>query len=181
MIDTVAGAGGTPNAVSRGRAAPHSPEVPLLTLIKRTVLAAGLIGTTLGAAAQPPRAYPLKDFFRNPERGYFRLADDGKTLGFMQPVSIDGQPPRMNIYVQALADGVPAGEPRKLTSETARDISNFFWKGDDTVLYQKDFGGDENFHVLAVNARTGQVADLTPYEGCAPRSRTTCPTTPTTC
>ncbi|KCV26105.1 peptidase, S9A/B/C family, catalytic domain protein [Bordetella bronchiseptica 00-P-2730] len=137
----------------------------MLTLIKRTVLAAGLIGTTLGAAAQPPRAYPLKDFFRNPERGYFRLADDGKTLGFMQPVSIDGQPPRMNIYVQALADGVPAGEPRKLTSETARDISNFFWKGDDTVLYQKDFGGDENFHVLAVNARTGQVADLTPYEG----------------
>jgi len=33
------------------------------------------------------------------------------------------------------------------------------------VLYQKDFGGDENFHVLAVNARTGTVHDLTPYPG----------------
>lgn len=111
-----------------------------------------------------PKQYPLKDFFRNPERGYFRLADDGKTLGFMQPVALDDQPARMNIFVQALDNAQPVGEPRRLTSETARDISNFFWKGDDIVLYQKDFGGDENFHVLAVNAQTGAAHDLTPYE-----------------
>ncbi|MBO1113010.1 S9 family peptidase [Bordetella petrii] len=117
------------------------------------------------AAAQPPRRYPLKDFFRNPDRGFFRLADDGRTLGFMQPVAMDEHPARMNIFVQALQDGRPAGEPRRLTGETARDISNFFWKGSDIVLYQKDFGGDENFHVLAVNARTGTAHDLTPYPG----------------
>jgi len=114
-------------------------------------------------ALTTPR-YPLQDFFRNPERGYFRLSDDGATLGFMQPVSIDGAPARMNIHVQALRGGQPAGEPRRLTGETARDISNFFWKGSDTVLFQKDFGGDENFHVLAVNAASGAVTDLTPYE-----------------
>src|SRR5260221_9639292 len=50
-------------------------------------------------------------------------------------------------------------------AETERDISNFFWKGSDVVLYQKDFGGDENFHVLAVNARSGQATDLTPWDG----------------
>ncbi len=108
--------------------------------------------------------YPLQDFFRNPERGYFRLSDDGATLGFMQPVSIDGAPARMNIHVQSLQAGLPAGEPRRLTGETARDISNFFWKGSGTVLYQKDFGGDENFHVLAVDAASGAVTDLTPYD-----------------
>lgn len=117
---------------------------------------------------QPPRRvppkYPVQDFFRNPERGFFRLADDGKTLGFMQPVSLDGQPARMNIFVQALDQAKPVGEPRRLTGETARDISNFFWKGNDIVLYQKDFGGDENFHVLAVNARTGMVRDLTLFD-----------------
>jgi len=113
---------------------------------------------------QLPKQYPLKDFFRNPDRGYFRLADDGKTLGFMQPAALDGQPARMNIFVQTLQDARPMGEPRRLTSETARDISNFFWKGDNTVLYQKDFGGDENFHILAVNAQTGVAHDLTPYE-----------------
>ncbi|AHC46603.1 S9 family peptidase [Achromobacter xylosoxidans] len=139
----------------------------MLSFMKHTILAAGIVGASLGAsaAAQPPRAYPLKDFFRNPERGFFRLADDGKTLGFMQPTSVDGKPPRMNIYVQPLEGSKPVGEPRKLTSESARDISNFFWKGADVVLYQKDFGGDENFHVLAVDAKTGKVTDLTPYDG----------------
>ena len=65
----------------------------------------------------------------------------------MQPASTDGSPARMNIFVQPLDGSALVGEPRKLTSETARDISNFFWKGPDVVLYQKDFGGDENFHV----------------------------------
>jgi dipeptidyl aminopeptidase/acylaminoacyl peptidase len=140
-------------------------ETLLIKLVTRTLLAATLIGASAGAPAQPPRQFPLKDFFRNPERGFFRLAEDGQTLAFMQPVSVDGHPPRMNIYVQALQGGTLVGEPRKITSETARDISNYFWKGADTILYAKDFGGDENFHVLAVNVKTGKVTDLTPYEG----------------
>ncbi|SAI55197.1 peptidase [Bordetella ansorpii] len=135
-----------------------------LTLL-RTLLAASLTAASAGAAAQPPRLYPLQDFFRNPERGFFRLADDGATLGFMQPVAIEGHPARMNIHVQELRDGKPTGEPRRLTAETERDISNFFWKGSDIVLFQKDFGGDENFHVLAVNAKSGAITDLTPFEG----------------
>ena len=86
--------------------------------MKHTLMAAGIVGASLGAsaAAQPPRAYPLKDFFRNPERGFFRLADDGKTLGFMQPTSVDGKPPRMYSYGQALYGSKPVGEPLKLTS-----------------------------------------------------------------
>ncbi|HEY9460997.1 MAG TPA: S9 family peptidase [Paralcaligenes sp.] len=117
------------------------------------------------SVTSPPKRYPIKDFFRNPDRGYFRLSDDGAQLGFMEPVSIDGHPPRMNIFVQTLEGSTPTGNPRRLSSETARDISNFFWKGSDTVLYEKDFNGDENFHVLAVNAGTGVLTDLTPFSG----------------
>lgn len=117
------------------------------------------------AAAPTPPQFPVEHFFRNPERGFFRLAEDGKTLGFMQPVAVDGHPARMNIFVQALDGSAPVGTPRRLTGETERDISNFFWKGSRTVLFQKDFGGDENFHVLAVDATNGRVTDLTPFEG----------------
>src|SRR5690606_16690808 len=46
-----------------------------------------------------------------------------------------------------------------------RDIHQFFWKGSDTVIYEKDFNGDENFHVIAVNVVTGIVTDLTPLPG----------------
>jgi dipeptidyl aminopeptidase/acylaminoacyl peptidase len=113
----------------------------------------------------PPKKYAVQDFFRNPDRGFFRLADDGATLGFMEPASIQGQPARMNIFVQALKGSAPTGQARRLTSETERDIAQFFWKGSDTVIYEKDFNGDENFHVLAVNARSGSLTDLTPFPG----------------
>jgi dipeptidyl aminopeptidase/acylaminoacyl peptidase len=109
------------------------------------------------ATSAVPRQYDLRDFFRNPERAYFRLSPDGKWLSYMQPWEN-----RLNVYVQPLQDGKPVGEPRRLTSETARDISIYYWKGPDRILYVKDFGGDENFHVVSVDVKTGQVQDLTP-------------------
>jgi dipeptidyl aminopeptidase/acylaminoacyl peptidase len=145
-----------------------------MRLLRRTstfTLSLALVGAGLAVAfslptparaAESPRVYPVRDFFSSPEKAYFRLSDDGRTLGFMQPVSVDGAPRRLNIFVQALNGSVPVGEPRRLTSETARDISNYSWKGSGRLLYQKDFGGDENFHLVAVDVATGKVTDLTP-------------------
>jgi dipeptidyl aminopeptidase/acylaminoacyl peptidase len=117
-------------------------------------------GLSTAALAQSPPQYPVKDFFRNPEQAYFRLSEDGKTLGFMKPV--DG---RRNVFVQPLAGSKPVGEARKLTNETARDINQYYWKGSHTILYEKDFGGDENFHVVAVDVKSGKITDLTPFPG----------------
>ena len=109
-----------------------------------------------------PPAYPVKAFFSNSPKAFFRLAEDGATLGFMQPT---GEARRRNIFVQPLQGSQPVGEPRQITQETERDIDNYFWKGNRTVLYTKDFGGDENFHVVAVDTVTGTVTDLTPFPG----------------
>lgn len=133
---------------------------------KKTLMSVALSAAFMGLAhAQPAPLLPLEDFFANPQRGYFNISDDGNMLGFMEPTSLDGQPARMNIHVQSIQDGKPSGEPRRLTSETARDIGGYFWKGSGTVLYAKDFGGDENFHVLAVDVKSGKVTDLTPFDG----------------
>lgn len=111
-------------------------------------------------AAAQVKQYPLRDFFRNPERAYFRLSPDGKMIGFMQPYES-----RMNIFVQPF-DKVGTNDGiKRVTSETARDIPNFFFKGPNHVLFTKDFGGDENFHVVTVDIRDGKVTDLTPHEG----------------
>ena len=113
-----------------------------------------IVPAAAGAAGDEP--IPVRDFFRNPERGFFRISPDGKTLSFMQPYER-----RMNIYVQPLA----GGEPKRITAETARDIPDYFWKGPDRLVYVKDFGGDENYHVVAVNKDGTGLRDLTPFEG----------------
>jgi dipeptidyl aminopeptidase/acylaminoacyl peptidase len=124
-----------------------------------TTLAVTSIVASAPAAAQA-KQYPLRDFFKNPERAYFRLSPDGKYIGFMQPYQS-----RMNIFVQPF-DKVGSNEGiKRVTAETARDIPNFFFKGNDHVLYTKDFGGDENFHVVTANIATGVIKDLTPHAG----------------
>jgi len=140
----------------------------LAVLVACAALIAGcaVTGSATPGAVEAPPQYPMRDFFRNIDRGYFRLSSDGRMLGFMQPApGEDGKARRMNIFVQPLDGSRPVGEPRQVTRESARDIPNYFWKGPGTLLYTKDFGGDENFHVVAVDAASGKVTDLTPHEG----------------
>jgi dipeptidyl aminopeptidase/acylaminoacyl peptidase len=134
-------------------------------LVSVSLLVALALPVPVRAQGAAPPELPLRDFFRNPERAYFRLSEDGRWLGFMQPAAGEpGATPRRNIFVQRLEAGRPVGEPRQLTRETARDIAQFRWKGGHTLLYEKDYGGDENFHLVAVDAVSGTVRDLTPWE-----------------
>ena len=109
------------------------------------------------ATSTPGRArlIPLRDFFRNPERSRFQVSPDGNRIAFMQPYAR-----RMNVFVQPRA----GGEAVRVTSETERDVAGYFWKGSGRIVYLKDFKGDENFHVVAVDADGNNLVDLTPYE-----------------
>lgn len=99
-------------------------------------------GTAFAKTDAAPQQFPIRDFFSNPEKAYFRLSEDGKTLSFMQPVDVGDGKRRHNVFVQPLDGSKPTGDARKITSETARDISMYYWKGDGRVLYEKDFGGE---------------------------------------
>ncbi len=158
---------------------PHRAWAAAATWAGAGLLAAGSAlaqapaASPAGAAPTAPKRYDVRDFFSNPPQAYFRLSEDGKRLAFMAPVPMPlddksgkgGTVNRRNIHVQDLNGSTPVGTPRVLTQESARDVNNYFWKGNRTLIYQKDFGGDENYHVVAVDAVTGKVTDLTPWEG----------------
>jgi dipeptidyl aminopeptidase/acylaminoacyl peptidase len=118
-------------------------------------------GAPESAASSPtaaiPKKYDVRDFFRRPERSAYQLSPDGKQLAFRGRHN-----GRQNIFVQSLD---PAGPPRPLTDERDRDVPGYFWKGNGHIVYVKDFGGDENFRVLAVPIDGSAVKDLTPYDG----------------
>ena len=138
------------------------PTLPLRrALCGACLLALGAsVPLSAGTPAVQPKRYEVRDFFGNHERSGYQVSPDGKTLSFMAPYER-----RRNLHIVALpADG---GAPdfakaKRLTSETARDIAGYFWKGDGHILYVKDFGGDENFHVVSVDVKSGEVKDLTP-------------------
>ena len=103
----------------------------------------------------PARLVPMKDFFKNPEKSSFSISPDGNYLAFLSPWKN-----RMNIYVQKIG----SSDTLRVTSVTDRDIAGFGWKGQ-KLIYGKDFGGDENFHIFSVNANGSDEKDLTPFPG----------------
>jgi dipeptidyl aminopeptidase/acylaminoacyl peptidase len=113
----------------------------------------GLLAPAL-AFAQAARQIPLRDFFKNPEQTGHQISEDGKYLSWVAPYER-----RLNVFVRPVSGGTPV----RVTSETARDIAGYFWKGD-RIVFAKDFGGDENFHIVSVDLKGGDLKDLTPGE-----------------
>jgi dipeptidyl aminopeptidase/acylaminoacyl peptidase len=113
-----------------------------------------MMPTEADATARAKRI-PLRDFFRNPEKSNFQVSPDGNSIAFMQPYQN-----RMNVFVQPRAGG-PAV---RVTSETERDVAGYFWKGSGRIVFRKDFKGDENYHLVAVDADGKNLVDLTPFD-----------------
>jgi len=129
-------------------------------MLKRLlVLCLGVMAVSCSTyQSTPVREIPLEDFFKNSLYRSFRISPDGKKIAVLMPYK-----DRMNIFVrdrEAKADE----QWKRLTSVTDRDIRNLFWKGNEHILYMRDFGGDENFHVFSTNIETAKARDLTPFK-----------------
>jgi dipeptidyl aminopeptidase/acylaminoacyl peptidase len=111
---------------------------------------------------------PLLDrelFFGDPEISGSQLSPDGKWMSFMKPY--EGA---RNIWIKA-ADA-PFESAKPVTADE-RPVPGYFWSRDGKfLLYVQDKGGDENFHVWAVDP-AGELGDdgvptardLTPVDG----------------
>ncbi len=98
---------------------------------------------------------PLEDFFRNPEKTAFQLSPNGEYFSYLAPWES-----RLNVFVQKTG----ADSALRITSETERDIAGYLWKGDNRILFLKDTGGDENYHMYGVNADGSDLKGLTVFE-----------------
>jgi Tol biopolymer transport system component len=137
-------------------------------LFKSVAAATFLCSFALAAQAQSParqqmnsnnqsvKLIPMKDFFRNSEKRSYQLSPDGNYIAFMAPYEN-----RMNIFVQKMGGNY---EPLRVTSVKDRDIAGYFWANNSRLAYLKDNGGDENFHLFAVNTDGTNDKELTPFE-----------------
>lgn len=99
---------------------------------------------------------PRDALFGNPERAGVQISPDGKYLSWVAP--LDGV---MNVWVAPADDPAKA---RSVTDDKARGIREYFWSyRPDTLLYLRDTGGDENFHLYSVDLASGEKRDLTPF------------------
>ncbi len=115
------------------------------------------------------RLPPLIDrtlFFDDPKLASAQISPDGKFISFRKPYK-----DVMNIWVKKTDEPFDAARP--ITADTARPVRGYFWAEDSSyILYVQDKGGNENFHVYAVDPAAAAdpatgvppARDLTPME-----------------
>src|SRR5262245_56950839 len=102
---------------------------------------------------------PRDSLFGNPDRASVQISPNGQQLAFLS-----GKDGVLNVWV-APADNPSAAKP--VTDDKSRGIRVYFWAYNNThILYLQDKAGDENWRVYSVNLKSGDIKDLTPFEGC---------------
>lgn len=99
---------------------------------------------------------PLEDFFKNPVRTRFQISPHGDYISYMAPWKS-----RLNIFTLKL----DTNEEKQVTYEAERNVAGYFWGSNQRILFLKDKGGDENYHLFSANAQGEEQRDLTPFDG----------------
>jgi dipeptidyl aminopeptidase/acylaminoacyl peptidase len=105
--------------------------------------------------------YPVDYFFRNSITRSVTISPNANYVAMLKPYK-----DRMNIFFQ------PINQPEKakrISNQIDRDVAGYGWISDDTVIYARDTGGDENYYLVTVNIHSGEELAITPKSGVVAR------------
>ncbi|HMN59288.1 MAG TPA: hypothetical protein PJ988_02925, partial [Anaerolinea sp.] len=103
---------------------------------------------------------PRKVLFGNPDKTNIQISPDGARISFLAPH--EGV---LNVWTAPRDDPFAA---RPITQDKGRGIHIYFWaRTNRHILYLQDQNGDENWRVFALDVESGEIRDLTPFEGVA--------------
>ena len=109
------------------------------------------------ASAGADSLIPREVLFGNPENIIPELSPDGQRITYIAPA--EGV---LNLWIMDL-DG---SNRRQLTFDDNRGVVNYTWaENGRQILYMQDEAGEENTHVYLLDVETGDIQDLTPYDG----------------
>lgn len=133
----------------------------ILLLMASIIIAIGFIACDCDHATQnaeivKAKQIPLENFFKNPDKSGYQISPNGEYFSFMAPFEN-----RMNIFVQKRGEEAQV----QLTFETARDVAGYFWPNDKQIIYLKDSGGDENYHLFGVDIDGENPIKYTDFDG----------------
>jgi dipeptidyl aminopeptidase/acylaminoacyl peptidase len=111
----------------------------------------------LAAAETGTYKYSVEDYFKKPAQFSFQFSPNGLYFSYKERDASG----KSHVYVKNTA----TNEVKRVIEEKDQLIRGYFWKGNSRLLFMMDKGGDENYHVYAVNLDGSNLKDLTPFDG----------------
>ena len=112
---------------------------------------------TLEALDKGDFKYKVEDYFARPKASSFQLSPDGKYMSYLEK---EDNSTKRHVYVKEIA----TGKVTRVIEEKDELIKGYGWVNENRLVYVMDKGGNENFHIYAVNLDGSNNIDLTPFE-----------------
>src|ERR1700744_2177566 len=97
------------------------------------------------------REIPISDFFKTPEKVFFKLSPDGKYVSYLKPYK-----GRQNLFIQSLADG----KEIMATSFADYSVRNYSWTYSNQIALIQDVISLDEFKLFALNVPTLQLRSI---------------------
>ena len=102
-------------------------------------------------------AYTVDDYFAKPLLSEFNCSPNGQYLSYKEK----DENLKNHVYVRNL----DTDQVTRVIEEGEDLIRGYGWVNNERLVYLKDKGGDENYHIYAVNIDGTNEKELTPFEG----------------
>jgi hypothetical protein len=100
--------------------------------------------------------YKVEDYFARPKASSFQLSPNGKYMSYREKDENN----KRHVFVKDVA----TGKSQRIIEEKEELIRGYGWVIDERLVYLMDKGGNENYHIYAVNLDGTNNIDLTPFE-----------------
>lgn len=101
--------------------------------------------------------YKVSDYFAKPKASGFKLSPNGQFLSYREKDDKN----KRHIYVK----NIKTGETKRAIEEKEELVRDYGWINNERLYFAMDKGGDENYHIYAVNLDGSNLKDMTPFDG----------------
>ncbi|MBS3737690.1 MAG: S9 family peptidase [Psychroflexus sp.] len=101
--------------------------------------------------------YSVKDYFAKPASSSFQLSPDGTYMSYREK----DENLKNHVYVKNTKTNVV----KRVITEGEELIRGYGWANENRLIYVMDKGGNEDYHMFAVDVDGSNQKELTPYEG----------------
>ncbi|MEC7618984.1 MAG: S9 family peptidase, partial [Bacteroidota bacterium] len=111
----------------------------------------------LAAKEKGKYTYAVNDYFAKPKSSSFQLSPNGTFMSYREK----DENLKKHVYVK----NIKSGEVKRVIEEKEELIRGYGWANDSRLVYVMDKGGNEDYHLFAVDIDGKNQKELTPYKG----------------